>query len=285
MTSASTRGSTSTLAGSSPMTRSASISSRICMEPSSAVIALPERPATMIAVRSGASSRSVRMPTRSTVKTLAPKKRSWKAPCCATMQPIRNDITHDDRNGAHAGQLDLARHRHDAEGDRMRERRGRTRAPCRRACEQTISPSLGDRENGRADILQHAAALPPHRRLGAGEHGAHARRGAARASGRRRARRRGRRRRRSRARAWRAGRRRRCRARRPPRDRDELLAARPRAAPEDSCRSLVEPARLLDDPAAAGKEKQAARLEMMLKRCGHERRSAARLDRIAPPPC
>ena len=31
-------------------------------------MALPERPATMMAVRSGASSRSDRMPTRSTVK-------------------------------------------------------------------------------------------------------------------------------------------------------------------------------------------------------------------------
>ncbi len=71
--SASTRGSTSTLFGSSPMTRSASISSRMRIEPSSAVMALPERPATMMAVRSGATSRSDRMPTRSTVKMAAPK--------------------------------------------------------------------------------------------------------------------------------------------------------------------------------------------------------------------
>ena len=92
MISASTRGSTSTLTGSRPITRSASISSRIRIEPSSAVMALPERPATMMAVRSGATSRSARMPTRSTVKTVAPKNCSWKAPCWATMPPIRNDI-------------------------------------------------------------------------------------------------------------------------------------------------------------------------------------------------
>ena len=72
MISARRRGTTSTSIGSSPITRSASISSRIFIEPISAVKARPERPATMIAVSSTPSSRSVRMPTRSTTKTSAP---------------------------------------------------------------------------------------------------------------------------------------------------------------------------------------------------------------------
>ena len=44
------RGRTSTSIGVTPITRSASISSRIFIEPSSAVMAEPERPATMIEV-------------------------------------------------------------------------------------------------------------------------------------------------------------------------------------------------------------------------------------------
>ena len=52
MTSARMRGTISTSMGSRPMTRSASISSRIFMEPISAVKAEPERPATMIEVSS-----------------------------------------------------------------------------------------------------------------------------------------------------------------------------------------------------------------------------------------
>ena len=55
------------------MTVSASTSSRIFIEPISAVMALPERPAIMIAVISTPSSRSTRMPTRSTTKMSAPK--------------------------------------------------------------------------------------------------------------------------------------------------------------------------------------------------------------------
>ena len=58
--------------GSRPMTRSASISSRIFMEPISAVKAEPERPATMMEVSSTPSSRRTRMPTRSTTKAVAP---------------------------------------------------------------------------------------------------------------------------------------------------------------------------------------------------------------------
>ncbi len=45
------------------MVRSASISSRIFMEPSSAVYELPERPATMMATISTPSSRSISTPT------------------------------------------------------------------------------------------------------------------------------------------------------------------------------------------------------------------------------
>ena len=87
------RGTTSTSMGSSPITRSASISSRIFIEPISAVKAEPERPAIMIEVSSTPSSRSVRMPVRSTTKAVAPNFRSWKMPCWATMQPTRNEIS------------------------------------------------------------------------------------------------------------------------------------------------------------------------------------------------
>ena len=72
-TSATSRGNTSTPTGLSPITVSASTSSRIFIEPISAVMALPERPAIMIAVISTPSSRSTRMPTRSTTKMSAPK--------------------------------------------------------------------------------------------------------------------------------------------------------------------------------------------------------------------
>ena len=71
--SATSRGKTSTPMGLRPMTFSASISSRIFIEPISAVMALPERPAIMMAVNSTPISRKTRMPTRSTVKISAPK--------------------------------------------------------------------------------------------------------------------------------------------------------------------------------------------------------------------
>ncbi|MNW05462.1 hypothetical protein D3C71_2017120 [compost metagenome] len=71
--SATRRGNTKTPTGLRPMTFSASTSSRIFIEPISAVIALPERPAIMMAVSSTPISRSCRMPTRSTTKTSAPK--------------------------------------------------------------------------------------------------------------------------------------------------------------------------------------------------------------------
>ena len=64
MISAIMRGRTRTSIGDMPITRSASISSRIFIEPSSAVMAEPVRPATMIDVSSTPSSRSTRMPTR-----------------------------------------------------------------------------------------------------------------------------------------------------------------------------------------------------------------------------
>ncbi len=86
------RGTIRTSIGSSPITRRASISSRIFMEPISAVKAEPERPATMIEVRSTPSSRNIRMPIRSTTKGVAPKRMSWKMPCWAMMQPTRNEI-------------------------------------------------------------------------------------------------------------------------------------------------------------------------------------------------
>ena len=61
------------------MARSASISSLSCITPISAANALPERPATMMAVSSTPISRSTAMVTRSTTKIVAPN----FASCCA----------------------------------------------------------------------------------------------------------------------------------------------------------------------------------------------------------
>src|SRR5882757_3420356 len=79
MTSASTLGTTSNSTGLIPMARSASVSSLSCMTPISAAKALPERPATMMAVNSTPISRNTAMVTRSTTKISAPKRDS----CCA----------------------------------------------------------------------------------------------------------------------------------------------------------------------------------------------------------
>jgi len=79
--------------GSSPITRRASISSRIFMDPISAVKAEPERPAIMMDVSRTPSSLRTRMPMRFTTKVVAPKRWSWKMPCCEMMQPTRNEIS------------------------------------------------------------------------------------------------------------------------------------------------------------------------------------------------
>ena len=79
--------------GSRPMTRSASISSRIFMEPISAVKAEPERPATMIEVRS--TREFAQDEDAGKVDDEGAWRRtsaSWKMPCWATMQPTRNEI-------------------------------------------------------------------------------------------------------------------------------------------------------------------------------------------------
>ena len=79
MMSASTRGTASSSIGFIPMARNASVSSLSCMTPISAAKALPDRPATMMAVNSTPISRSTEMVTRSTTKMSAPKRLS----CCA----------------------------------------------------------------------------------------------------------------------------------------------------------------------------------------------------------
>ena len=56
-------------------------------------IAEPERPAIMIEVSSTPSSRSTRMPIRSTVNGDALKRASWKMPCWATIAPTRKLIS------------------------------------------------------------------------------------------------------------------------------------------------------------------------------------------------
>ena len=74
MTSASILGSTSRSCAPTPMVRSASTSSVTFIVPICAVYAEPERPAMMMAVSSGDSSRSIASATRSTTKMLAPKR-------------------------------------------------------------------------------------------------------------------------------------------------------------------------------------------------------------------
>ena len=70
----------------------ASISSRIFIEPISAVKAEPERPATMMAVSRMPTSRSARMATMLTAKGSAPNGFNWTTPCCITTAPIRKQI-------------------------------------------------------------------------------------------------------------------------------------------------------------------------------------------------
>ena len=81
MTAAIMRGSTSASIGETPIVRIASISSVSFIVPICAAKAEPDRPATMIAVISTPSSRSVRRPTRLIVNTSAPNWRSCTAPC------------------------------------------------------------------------------------------------------------------------------------------------------------------------------------------------------------
>ena len=75
------------------MVRIASTSSVSFIVPICAAKALPDRPATMMAVISTPSSRRVRRPTRLMVKISAPNARSCTAPCCAMTTPIRKLIS------------------------------------------------------------------------------------------------------------------------------------------------------------------------------------------------
>ena len=74
------------------MVRMASISSVSFIVPICAAKALPERPATMIAVISTPSSRKVMRPTRFTVSVSAPNCASCTAPCWAMTMPMRKLI-------------------------------------------------------------------------------------------------------------------------------------------------------------------------------------------------
>ena len=86
------RGITSASIGEMPMVRIASISSVSFIVPSCAAKALPERPATMIAVISTPSSRKVMRPTRLIVSASAPNCLSCTEPCWAMTIPIRKLI-------------------------------------------------------------------------------------------------------------------------------------------------------------------------------------------------
>ena len=88
------RGRTSHSIGFSPIVRMASTSWLTCMVPIWAVKALPERPATMMAVSSTPSSRNMPMPTASTVKVSAPN-------CLQLLDALVGDH-HADQEGEHA---------------------------------------------------------------------------------------------------------------------------------------------------------------------------------------
>ena len=128
-----TRGTTSTSKGSTPVAFSASTSSLSCMAPISAAKALPERPATMIAVSSTPSSRSTPMVTRSTTKISAPNRCS----CCALMYAmitlIRKRDQRHDRDRGDARVIDVAHDGRDAQacGAQLSDRAQRRR-PCAR---------------------------------------------------------------------------------------------------------------------------------------------------------
>ena len=87
------RGTNSTVAGSRPRVRIASISSRIFIEPMAAVKAEAVRPATMIAVSRMPSSRRIDTAIRSTTKTSAPNCRNCEAPWKASTIPMRKAIS------------------------------------------------------------------------------------------------------------------------------------------------------------------------------------------------
>ncbi|MNH26827.1 hypothetical protein D3C79_869060 [compost metagenome] len=89
ISSASTRGTTSSSTGSRPRVRMASISSLAFIEPICAVKALAVRPAMRMAVSSTPNSRRKENATRSTVKILAPNPASTVAPRKATTAPTR----------------------------------------------------------------------------------------------------------------------------------------------------------------------------------------------------
>ena len=120
MISARRRGTISTSIGSSPITRSASISSRIFIEPISAVKAEPERPATMIAVSSTPTSRSVRMPTRSTTNGVAPKLLQLEDALLGDDAADQERDQRDDRHAAEGDELELVHERRPAEAPRPR---------------------------------------------------------------------------------------------------------------------------------------------------------------------
>ncbi len=93
ITNPSTRGRINTSNGSTPVATRASTSSFNFIAPISAANALPERPATMMAVSSTPSSRRTPMVTRSTTKISAPKLRSCWALIYAMITAIRKAIS------------------------------------------------------------------------------------------------------------------------------------------------------------------------------------------------
>ena len=114
------------------MTRRASISSRIFMEPISAVKAEPERPATMIEVRSTPSSRRTRMPMRSTTNGVAPNLMQLEDALLRDDAADQEGDQHDDRHAAIGDLFELVDHapcRGSGWGWAMTRRRAATSSP------------------------------------------------------------------------------------------------------------------------------------------------------------
>ena len=125
ISSARMRGTISTSIGSSPMTRSASISSRIFIEPISAVKAEPERPATMIEVSSTPSSRRIRMPIEVDHEGRRAEALQLEDALLGDDAADQERDQHDDRHAAEGDLLELVDQRRQPETPRPRRRRAR----------------------------------------------------------------------------------------------------------------------------------------------------------------
>ena len=120
ITSATSRGMISTSSGSSAITFRASISSRIFIEPISAVIADPVRPAIMIEVMSTPSSRKPRTPTKLDGVVCGAELGELEDALLGDDRADQEIDQHDDRHAAQPVHLEVIDHRGPAPAPRRR---------------------------------------------------------------------------------------------------------------------------------------------------------------------